>query len=51
MGSFARQPQFGVPHYPIPAPSPAPSRGELPIIQATMDLIWWRVSLIDLLPW
>ena len=29
---------------------PAPSRGELPIIQATMDLIQWFVPLLNRLP-
>ena len=28
----------------------APSRGELPIIQATMDLIQWFVPLLNRLP-
>ena len=32
------------------APSPTPSRGELPIIQATMDLIQWFVALLNRLP-
>jgi hypothetical protein len=31
-------------------PSPTPSRGELPIIQATMDLIQWFVPLLNRLP-
>ena len=31
-------------------PSPTPSRGELPIIQATMDLIQWFVPLLNSLP-
>jgi len=29
---------------------PTPSRGELPIIQATMDLIQWFVPLLNRLP-
>jgi hypothetical protein len=32
------------------APSPTPSRGELPIIQATIDLIQWFVPLLNRLP-
>ena len=31
-------------------PAPSPSRGELPIIQATMDLIQWFVPLLNRLP-
>jgi len=34
----------------MPAPSPTPSRGELPIIQATMDLIQWFAPLLNRLP-
>jgi hypothetical protein len=34
----------------MPDPSPTPSRGELPIIQATMDLIPWFVPLLNRLP-
>jgi len=34
----------------MPFPSPSPSRGELPIIQATMDLIQWFVPLLNRLP-
>jgi hypothetical protein len=33
-----------------PSPSPAPSRGELPIIQAAIDLIRWYVPLVNGLP-
>jgi hypothetical protein len=31
-------------------PSPTPRHGELPIIQATMDLIQWFVPLLNRLP-
>jgi hypothetical protein len=31
-------------------PAPSPSRGELPIIQATMNLIQWFVPLLNRLP-
>ena len=34
----------------VPAPMATPSRGELPIIQATMDLIQWFVPLLNRLP-
>ena len=34
----------------MPDPSPTPSPGELPIIQATMDLIPWFVPLLNRLP-
>jgi hypothetical protein len=33
-----------------PSPSHAPSRGELPIIQAAIDLIRWYVPLLNGLP-
>jgi hypothetical protein len=32
---------------PSSSPGPTPSRGELPIIQATMDLIQWFVPLLE----
>ena len=35
---------------PSSSASPSPSRGELPIIQATMDLIQWFVPLLNRLP-
>ncbi len=35
---------------PSSSPGPTPSRGELPIIQATMDLIQWFVPLLNRLP-
>lgn len=34
----------------MPAPSSTPAPGELPIIQATMDLIQWFVPLLNRLP-